>query len=94
MPSFSGDHHSIFEIYPQSETPLLTQIAHLDWFSSKDELTHLLPDTLICRFVHEDRLVFRVVDYRTNYSICFSADVGVKIIDPKDIEVFLFFPGC
>ena len=84
IPSFSSDHLSIFEIYPQSEIPLLTQIAHLDWSSSQEDLAHLLPDTVICRVFHEDRIVFRVVDYRTNYSTCFSADVN----ESDNVEVF------
>jgi len=66
---------SIFEIYPQSEIPLLTQIAH---FSSKKYPVHLLPDTIICRVIRGNRMVFRVVDYRTNYSICFTADVILR----------------
>ena len=94
IPSFSNSHLSIYETYPQSERPLLTQIAHLDWFSSeKEDPAHLLPDTLICRIFYEVRIVFRVVDYRTNYSACFSAYVDVKNIDLKpDVEVFFFFP--
>jgi hypothetical protein len=79
IPSFSLKHLSIYEIYPQSEIPLLTEIAHLDWFDSRsEEPAHLLPDTLIYRVIHQNRIVFRVVNYRTNYSACFSADVDVK----------------
>ena len=88
-PFFRDDHFSIFEIYPQSEIPLLTQIAYLDWMSSENEPVHLLPDTLICRVFHEDKIVFRVVDYRTNYSTCFSAHVKAINIE-DDVEVFLF----
>jgi hypothetical protein len=69
---------------------LLTQIAHLDWFCSEDQL-HLLPDALIFPAFYEDRICFRVLDYRTNYSTCFSVDVGVEIMDSEyDIEVFFF----
>ena len=53
---------------------MLTKIAHVDWFPSENP-THLLPDTLIGVVFNTDRIVFRVVNYRTNYSICFSADV-------------------
>ena len=89
FPSFSFDSLSIFEIYPQSETPLLTQIAHLDWLFSKAEPAHLLPDTLICRLFYGDRIVFRVVNYRTNHSTSFSADVVSDVINGKlDVEVF------
>ena len=76
--SFSSDHLSIFEIYPQSEIPVLTQFAHLDWTSSEESPSHLLPNTLIRSVRYDDRIVFKVVDYRTNYSTCFSADVDVK----------------
>ena len=66
---------------------MLTQIAHFDWYHHKP--AHLLPDTLICRVDYDDLIVFRVVDYRTNYSTCFSADVSAEIIDNKhDFEVF------
>jgi hypothetical protein len=87
---FSSDHLSIFEIYPQSEIPLLTQIAHLDWPDS-EEAVHLLPDSVICHVFYENRIVFRVVDFRTNYSTSFSADVDVKMIGSNlnyNVEVF------
>ena len=80
IPSFR-DPFSIFEIYPQSEIPLLTKIADFDRFSSgefPEDPTHLLPDTLICRMQHRDKIVFRVLDYRMNCSTCFSADVNVR----------------
>ena len=50
-----------------------------------------MPDTLIRRVFHEDRIVFGVVDYRTNHSTCFSAHVDVINVN-DDVEVFLFFP--
>ena len=84
IPSFRY-HLSIFEIYPQSEKPLLTEIARLDWGFSTDHPPHLLPDTLICRAFYGDRIIFRVVDYRTNYSTCFTADVQRYYSD--DVEV-------
>jgi hypothetical protein len=94
IPSFSSgypstDHLSIFEIYPQSEIPLLTEI-YLHRFPSEDAAHwQLLPDTLLFRAIHEDRIVFRVVDYRTNYSTCFSVDVELKNIISlnRDVEV-------
>ena len=89
--SLSSDTLSIFEIYPQSEIPRLTQIAHLDWFfPSEEDPVHLLPDTLIFRVFHANRIIFRVVNYRTNYSTWFSADVDVKITSKYDIEVVFF----
>jgi hypothetical protein len=63
----------LYEIYPQSETPLLTQIAHLDCNKIP---VHLLTDTLI--FWDFRGRVFRVWDYRANYSRCFAADIEVK----------------
>ena len=55
----------------------------------EEEPAHLLPDTLIFRVFHEDRIVFRVVDYRTKYSTHFSADVNVKNIGfEPNVEVF------
>jgi hypothetical protein len=71
--SFSNRYISIlYEIYPQSESPLLTQIARLECI---DPPAHLLTDTLV--YFHEDRMVFRVWDYRSNYSTCFSTDIDV-----------------
>ena len=47
---------SVYEIYPQSETPHLTQIAHLDLDHSEYPLTHLLPDTVIWHSRYEHRM--------------------------------------
>jgi hypothetical protein len=77
IPSFRDDARlSIFEIYPKSERPLLTEMAHIDW--SEEQPVHLLPDTVVCRKIYDDRIVFRIVNYRMNYSTRFSADVEVK----------------
>ena len=72
--------------------PLLTQIADLGWFSTGnlERPAHLLPDTLIRRVFYQDRIVFGVVNYRTNHSTWFSAHVGVINVK-DDVEVFLFF---
>ena len=73
---FSNRYISIlYEIYPQSETPLLVQIAHLDCNMIS---AHLLTDMLIFRDFHEDRVVFRVWDYRANRSTCFAAEIEVE----------------
>ncbi|KAF8805718.1 hypothetical protein BYT27DRAFT_7142220 [Phlegmacium glaucopus] len=70
---------SIYEIYPQNETPQLTQIAHVNFDASVDLTAYLLPDRVIwCGFC-EDRLVFRVWDFRGNYSTSFSADVDMPV---------------
>jgi len=78
LTTYSTDHLSIFEIYPLNESPVLTRIAHLHWISSEENPAHLLPDTLICRVHHDDGIVIKIVDYRTNYSTCFSADIDVE----------------
>ena len=82
--SFTVRHLSIFEIYPQSEIPLLTRIAHLDLLHPREVAAHLLPDTLVCRAIHNDRIIFRVVDYRRNCSTRFSANVNAY----DNVEVF------
>ena len=86
---FSSEHLSIFEIYPQSEIPVLTQIAHLHWNPSEEVPADLLPETVICRVQHDDRIVFRVVDYRTNYSTFFSVDVDAKRSDRVKVNFIL-----
>ena len=90
---------------------MLTKIAHLDWFTYMEDLggsrLHLLPDTLIreTHIFRKNRTVFRVVDYRTKDSICFSADVDVKRVDSDEwdesasepditVKYFSFFPRC
>jgi hypothetical protein len=86
IPSFSDDTLSIFEIYPKSERPLLTEIAYIDWDDPEEQPAHLLPDTVVYRVIHDDRIVFRIVNYRTNYSTRFSADVEAKK-NKYDVEV-------
>ena len=86
--SFRND--TIYEIYPESETPQLTQVAHLDRIDL-DLNPHfkLLPGIVIWYRSYNDRVLFTVWDYRLNYSISFSVDVD----DRLDFRVyFLFFP--
>ena len=78
----------VYEIYPQSETPHLTQIAHLDFNPIEDSSVHLLPGRVIWYDLHKDRVVFRVWDYRLNHSISFSVDVEVERYD-IELEVYL-----
>ena len=79
---------SVYEIYPQSETPHLTQIAYLNFDPSKDPPAHLLPATVVWYGFYEDnRIVFRVWDYRLNHSISFSVDVDVDIFE-RNLEVY------
>ena len=68
----------LYEIYPQSETPHLIQIARLD--VGPQEHTVLLPGTVIWFGFYEDKTIFRVWDYRLNHSISFSVDV-IKLFE-------------
>ena len=79
---------SVYEIYPQSETPHLTQIAHLDFVPVKDPLALLSPGTVIWDCFYEDRIVFIVWDYRLNHSISFSVYVDLEKFE-FNIEVYL-----
>ena len=75
---FSRSSCSVYEIYPQSETPHITQIAHLDDLDpSVYPPDYLLPDTVIWCGINRDKdqTIFRVWDYRLNHSISFAVDV-------------------
>jgi len=61
---------SVYEIYPQSDTPRLSRIAHLDF--EPPIMAYLLPGTLIWRYFVMDRIVLKVWAYRLNHSISFS----------------------
>ena len=91
MNLYFREYCSIYEIYPQSETPHLTQIAYLavDNDLSGDSPAHLLPDTAIWRDLYKDRIVFRVWDYRQNHSKSFSVDVDVEKFE-FNLEVYFF----
>ena len=78
----------VYEIYPQSETPHLTKIAHLDFGPTEYPLTCLLPGLVIWFTFHEDRIVFMVWDYRLNHSISFSVDVHVDRFELNKLEVY------
>jgi len=87
---------SVYEIYPQSKTPHVTQIAHLDFNTSEVPLADLLPGVVIWYSFYRDRIVFRVWDYRLNHSISFSANVStgkfgssVKVMATKTAVIFL-----
>ena len=84
--SFSHRYISLlYEIYPQSETPLLTQIAHLDCNKIP---VQLLTDSLIFWDFRDDTAIFRVWDYRANYSTCFAADINLRKFNLKVLSVF------
>ena len=87
---FFRKNSSVYEIYPQSETPCLTQIAHLDFDLTKNRPALLLPCTVISYdFLDYDDsiVVFRVWDYRLNHSISFSVDVDVSMFK-SDLKVY------
>ena len=82
------EHCSVYEIYPQSEKPQLTQIAHLDFNPIEDVgAAHLLLDRVIWYGFYQDRIVVRVWDYRVNYSTSFSADIDLEKFN-YDLEVY------
>ena len=80
---FRYEYCYVYEIYPQSETPHLTKIAHLDVGPSRgeDAPVHLLPGTVIWFNFHNDSVVCRVWDYHLNHSINFSVDVDVNKLE-------------
>ena len=75
---------SVYEIYPQSETPRLTRIAHLVVFDPP-LCAFLLPGTVIWCYSVMDRIVLRVWDYRLNHSIGFS------VVDNFDYNPEVYF---
>ena len=87
---FSHQNCYVYEIYPQSKTPHLTQIAYLDFNDrSKYSPAYLLPGTVVWYSFYENRIVFRVWDYRLNHSISFSVDVTVDVDGiESDLEVY------
>ncbi|KAF8801190.1 hypothetical protein BYT27DRAFT_7342089 [Phlegmacium glaucopus] len=70
---------SCYEIYPQSETPQLTQIAHLDFAYSR--YRYILSDNIIWYTPLPHEIIFRVWDYRLNASVSFTAEVDVAKVD-------------
>ena len=67
----SRENCSIYEIYPQSETPHLTRIAHLVDFEPPIR-AYLLLGTVIWRYSDTDKIVLKVWDYQLNHSITFA----------------------
>ena len=89
--SSNSDTLSIFEVYPQSEIPLITQIAHINWHYHRERVAHFLPDILVFRASIKNRIDFRVVDYRTNYSTSFSATLfSSEKLQPLRSKVLFF----
>ena len=74
---FGKNSWSVYEIYPQSDMPHLTQIAHLD-FECIDNL-YLLPGKVIWYDKSPERIVFRIWDYRVNHSTSFSVDIAYSV---------------
>jgi hypothetical protein len=62
--------------------PHLTKITHLHFDPNEDSPAHLLlPGTVISFCFYEDRIVFRVWDYRLNHSVSFSVDFDAYDFD-------------
>ena len=82
MVNWFRENCSVYEIYPQSETPHLTQIAHLDLdldpTDSEDTYQLLIPGTVFWFIYYEVMILFWVWDYRLNHSIRFSLDVDLR----------------
>ena len=77
------------KLTPQSETPHLIQIAHLDFGPFGNPPAFLSPGTVIWYDIYDDGIIFRVWDYRLNHSIKFSVDVGVEPVEFKyNFEVY------
>ena len=82
----------LHEIYPQSETPQLVQIANIDIdyrpgvYHSRRQ--YLSPDKVICHIFHDSKTILRVWDYRLNASVSFMTPVDVK--DANFSEVIHF----
>ena len=86
---FRYENCSVYEIYPQSETPyLVIQIAHLDSSPIDDPSVYLLPGEVLWYDSYMDRIVLRVWDYRLNHSISFSVDIDAN--EFKNLEVYYF----
>ncbi|KAF8805098.1 hypothetical protein BYT27DRAFT_7193348 [Phlegmacium glaucopus] len=72
---------SCYEIYPQSETPQLTQIAYLDFAQSRPRYRYIFSDNIIWYAVLPNEIIFRVWDYRLNASVSFTVEVDVAKVD-------------
>jgi hypothetical protein len=92
---YSYENCSCYEIYPQSKTPQLTQIAYLDFShfpnNCRDQ-SYILSDYIIWyNFVPYRRgpgIILRVWDYQLNASASFIGEVDLKIFDSyKTVEV-------
>ena len=75
---------SVYEIYPRSETPRLTQIARVNFDHPP---AHLLSDTVVWHSFSDDTIVFSVWDYRLNHSISFSVYVDVEEFE-ENVKVY------
>ena len=82
---------AVYEIYPESKSPHLTLIGHLDFDPTKDPSAYLLPGKVIWYGFYEDRIIFRVWDYRLNHSISFCAEVNCRAIE---FNLQVYFTLC
>ena len=93
--SLFSENCSVYEIYPQNETPHLIEIAHIDLDPSKDPLPHvlLLPGMVVWSGLneHQDKTIFRVWDYQLSHSISFSMMKFSKQVSKYILSVEIIF---
>lgn len=69
----------VYEIFPQSKTPQLTQIANRSFSTrSKRRQAYSLPNKVISYAFYGKSLMFTVWDYRLSHSVCFMADIDLN----------------
>ena len=85
-PFFRFENCFVYEIYPQSEKPHLTKVAHLEYDQNDSPSAYLLPGTVIFYELYRDRIAFWVWDYRLNHSISFSV---VVVVDELEVNLIL-----
>ncbi|KAF8801207.1 hypothetical protein BYT27DRAFT_7198526 [Phlegmacium glaucopus] len=78
-----------YEIYPQSETPQLTQIAHLDFAQSHPRYRYILSDNIIWYAALPNEIIFRVWDYRLNASVSFTAEVDKAMLHYDNMRALM-----
>ena len=83
---------NIYEFYPESETPHLTQIAHLDHDLFNLDASVLLCSGIVILYgIRGDGITFTVWDYRLNHSKIFSVHIDDEYFIPNFKVYFTFF---
>lgn len=74
---------TIYEIFPQTEAPLLSKIAHLDYDNSICLQAGVLLGeiTVVWYGYYPDGIHFMIWDYRLQHSIMFFAHVEYEDVD-------------